>query len=88
MLKKSTKGLAYYTLKEYILSMPRKIRQLLSDYQRAGFTLEKGGKGSHRKLSHPKLDKKATLSGKLGHDAKTYQERDLADFLKQLKEQE
>ena len=28
--------------------MPRKIRQLISDLEKAGFALTPGGKGSHR----------------------------------------
>jgi predicted RNA binding protein YcfA (HicA-like mRNA interferase family) len=57
--------------------MPRKVRQLIADLQRAGFTLVKAaGKGSHRKYSHPKA-RSVILSGADGHDAKHYQERDV-----------
>jgi predicted RNA binding protein YcfA (HicA-like mRNA interferase family) len=55
--------------------MPRKIRELISDLEKAGF-INKGGKGSHRnfkKEGHPSV----TISGKLGSDAKPYQEKEL-----------
>ncbi len=55
--------------------MPRKIRQLVSDLERAGF-VNRGGKGSHRNFTHGK-GLRVTLSGQLGDDAKPYQERDV-----------
>jgi predicted RNA binding protein YcfA (HicA-like mRNA interferase family) len=54
--------------------MPRKIRELISDLESAGF-LDRGGKGSHRNFSHPNVAKPVTISGKPGDDAKLYQER-------------
>ena len=54
--------------------MPRKIRELISDLESAGF-LNRGGKGSHRNFTHPKVANPVTISGKLGDDAKKYQER-------------
>jgi predicted RNA binding protein YcfA (HicA-like mRNA interferase family) len=53
--------------------MPRKIRRLLSELERAGF-VNRGGKGSHRNLEHP-LGGRVTISGKLGDDAHLYQEK-------------
>ncbi|MCB1091490.1 MAG: type II toxin-antitoxin system HicA family toxin [Verrucomicrobiae bacterium] len=53
--------------------MPRKIRELARDLERAGF-VNRGGKGSHRNFSHPK-GVGVTLSGKDGADAKLYQEK-------------
>jgi predicted RNA binding protein YcfA (HicA-like mRNA interferase family) len=53
--------------------MPRKIRQLISDLQQAGF-VNRGGKGSHRNFIHPK-GISLTISGNEGNDAKHYQER-------------
>ena len=53
--------------------MPRKVRQLVSDLERAGF-VNRGGKGSHRNLEHPK-GIRVTISGKLGDDAHHYQEK-------------
>ena len=56
--------------------MPRKIRQLLADLRSSGFMeIRSRGKGSHRKLLHPEFPGAVTLSGKLGDDAKPYQER-------------
>jgi predicted RNA binding protein YcfA (HicA-like mRNA interferase family) len=53
--------------------MPRKIRQLIKDLEKAGFVFEPG-KGSHRKFYHPKVALPVTVSGKLGDDAQRYQE--------------
>jgi predicted RNA binding protein YcfA (HicA-like mRNA interferase family) len=53
--------------------MPRKIRQLIADLERAGFA-NRGGKGSHRNFEHPK-GPRATLSGHPGDDARPYQEK-------------
>jgi predicted RNA binding protein YcfA (HicA-like mRNA interferase family) len=55
--------------------MPRKIRELIRDLERAGF-VNRGGKGSHRNFEHPK-GVRTTLSGKEGDDAKRYQEREV-----------
>jgi len=54
--------------------MPRKIRELISDLENAGFE-NRGGKGSHRNYTHPSVGGVITISGKLGDDAKKYQER-------------
>lgn len=53
--------------------MPRKVRELRSDLERAGF-VNRGGKGSHRNLEHPK-GIRVTILGKLGDDAQHYQEK-------------
>ncbi|MYD61839.1 MAG: addiction module toxin, HicA family [Gemmatimonadetes bacterium] len=55
--------------------MPQKIRALISDLERAGF-INRGGKGSHRNYEHPK-GMRVTISGKLGDDAKPYQEKEV-----------
>jgi predicted RNA binding protein YcfA (HicA-like mRNA interferase family) len=55
--------------------MPRKIRELIRDLERAGF-INRGGKGSHRNFEHPS-GVRTTLSGKEGDDAKRYQEREV-----------
>jgi predicted RNA binding protein YcfA (HicA-like mRNA interferase family) len=55
--------------------MPRKVRQLIADLEKAGFE-NRGGKGSHRNFTHPK-GVRVTLSGQSGDDAKHYQERDV-----------
>jgi len=54
--------------------MPRKIRELIRDLETAGF-VNRGGKGDHRNFVHPKVTKPITISGKLGKDAKHYQEK-------------
>jgi len=53
--------------------MPKKIRQLINDLEKAGFA-NRGGKGSHRNFLHVK-GVALTISGKLGDDAKPYQEK-------------
>jgi len=53
--------------------MPRKIRQLISDLEKAGF-INRGGKGSHRNYLHP-TGVRATISGHPGDDAHHYQEK-------------
>ncbi len=64
--------------------MPRKIRELVQDLVSAGF-VDKGGKGSHRNFVHVNCKKPITLSGKLGDDAKKYQERDVKSKIKESK---
>jgi predicted RNA binding protein YcfA (HicA-like mRNA interferase family) len=53
--------------------MPRKVRQLIADLEKAGF-VNRGGKGSHRNFHHP-TGARVTISGQLGSDAQPYQER-------------
>jgi predicted RNA binding protein YcfA (HicA-like mRNA interferase family) len=55
--------------------MPRKVRELIGDLERAGF-FNRGGKGAHRNFEHA-LGIRVTLSGRLGDDAKPYQEREV-----------
>ncbi|MEZ5492932.1 MAG: type II toxin-antitoxin system HicA family toxin [Gammaproteobacteria bacterium] len=54
--------------------MPPKIRDLISQLERAGFK-DRGGKGSHRNYAHPNVQRPITVSGRLGDDAKLYQVR-------------
>ncbi|MBW1940890.1 MAG: type II toxin-antitoxin system HicA family toxin [Deltaproteobacteria bacterium] len=63
--------------------MPRKIRQLIKDLEKAGF-LNRGGKGSHRNFFHPK-GIAITISGKPGDDAKNYQEKEVQIKIKRSK---
>ena len=59
--------------------MPRKVRELLQDLSRAGFyEIAGGGKGSHRKFANARYPGAVTISGKLGDDAKPYQEREVS----------
>jgi predicted RNA binding protein YcfA (HicA-like mRNA interferase family) len=65
--------------------MPRKVRELLTDYRRAGFTIWPAkGKGSHRKVTHPLLPGALTVARQEGEDAAPYQERDLRQALKDI----
>lgn len=54
--------------------MPRKVREVIRDLERAGF-VDRGGKGSHRNFTHPRVNKPVTISGKPGNDAFAYQEK-------------
>jgi predicted RNA binding protein YcfA (HicA-like mRNA interferase family) len=60
--------------------MPRKVRDLIGDLTSAGF-VDRGGKGSHRNFKLPG-GACVTISGKLGDDAKPYQERDVIKAIK------
>jgi predicted RNA binding protein YcfA (HicA-like mRNA interferase family) len=64
--------------------MPRKVRQLIADLQRAGF-VSRGGKGSHRNFIHPN-GPRVTISGGLGDDAKPYQEREVRRRIEESKQ--
>jgi predicted RNA binding protein YcfA (HicA-like mRNA interferase family) len=55
--------------------MPRKIRELLRDLEKAGFH-NRGGKGSHRNFEH-NSGARITISGQPSDDAKPYQEREV-----------
>ena len=61
--------------------MPRKVRELIRDLERAGF-VNRGGKGSHRNYLHPR-GVRITVSGHTGDDAKRYQERDVENALRE-----
>lgn len=64
--------------------MPRKIRQLVADIERAGFTRIHGGKGSHRKFVHSKYPGFVLISGHDGGDAQHYQEKQIRRALRQV----
>lgn len=64
--------------------MPRKIRELIADLERAGF-FNRGGKGSHRNYKHPKGTKVVPISGKAGDDAKSYQEKQVKEAIDEVK---
>ncbi len=61
--------------------MPRKIRDLIRDLERADFA-NRGGKGSHRNYEHP-TGSRVTISGQLGDDAKPYQEREVKEAIEE-----
>ena len=65
--------------------MPQKIRDLQKALKRAGFKEISGaGKGSHRKLVHPKFSGAVTVSGNPGDDAKRYQEKQVAQAIEEV----
>ncbi len=55
--------------------MPRKIRELIRDLERAGF-IDRGGKGNHRNYEHPR-GMRVVVSGNPGDDARPYQEKEV-----------
>jgi predicted RNA binding protein YcfA (HicA-like mRNA interferase family) len=63
--------------------MPPKIRELIAELERNGFT-NRGGKGSHRNYEHI-LGVRLTVSGKIGDDARKYQERLVKDAIRKVK---
>lgn len=65
--------------------MPRKIRELVRDLQKAGFYEVVSGKGSHRKFVHKDYAGSVTLSGIEGDDAKRYQERQVQEAVESVK---
>jgi predicted RNA binding protein YcfA (HicA-like mRNA interferase family) len=56
--------------------VPPKIRELAGRLEQAGFRF-RGGKESHRNYVHEASRVRVTLSGRLGDDAKRYQEREV-----------
>lgn len=67
--------LEHLSKKRTIATVPRKIRQLIADLERAGFSRISGGKGSHRKFKHAGFEGFVLISGQEGDDAQRYQER-------------
>ena len=62
--------------------MPPKIRELIALLERNGY-VNRGGKGSHRNFEHP-LGETLTISGKLGDDAKRYQEKLVKEYIRRV----
>jgi predicted RNA binding protein YcfA (HicA-like mRNA interferase family) len=63
--------------------MPPKVRELIEKLEKAGFQ-HRGGKGSHRNYVHPQASRPVTISGRLGDDAKHYQEKAVARALREI----
>lgn len=63
--------------------MPRKIRQLIADLERAGF-VDRGGRGSHRNFEHVS-GQRVTVSGQPGADAHHYQEMQVRKAIEESK---
>ncbi|SLM33142.1 conserved hypothetical protein [Desulfamplus magnetovallimortis] len=66
-----------------MLIMPKKIRQLIKDLEKAGF-VNRGGRGSHRNFLHER-GITVTVSGKLGDDAKPYQEKTVKQKIEEVR---
>lgn len=68
--------------------MPPKVSELVARLEKAGFKNRRGKgshrKGSHRNFFHPKASRPITISGKLGDDAKAYQERGVAKAIEEV----
>ena len=64
--------------------MPRKLRELIRELERADF-VNRGGKGDHRNFEHSK-GMRLTLSGQPGNDAKPYQEREVRKKIQESKQ--
>ncbi len=65
--------------------MPKKIRELKAMLRKAGFYW-RPGKGSHTVWKHLDLSGKVVLAGADGDDAELYQEKDVLNILRKLKE--
>ena len=65
--------------------MPKKVRELIQKLESAGFYEISGGKGSHRKFIHNNYAGAVTISGKLGDDAKPYQEKQVQQALEETR---
>ena len=70
----------------YLAFMPRKIRQLIKDLEKSGFAF-RPGKGSHRKMQHP-CGASVIVSGNLGDDAHSYQEKRVKEAIQESKKGE
>jgi predicted RNA binding protein YcfA (HicA-like mRNA interferase family) len=64
--------------------MPKKIRELMGELEKAGFA-NRGGKGSHRNYLHP-CGTKLTIRGKPSADAKRYQEKLVKEKIKEAQQ--
>jgi predicted RNA binding protein YcfA (HicA-like mRNA interferase family) len=64
--------------------MPPKIRELIDELERNGFT-NRGGKGSHRNYYHPLCTKIVTILGKVGYDAQRYQISQVKAAIREVK---
>jgi len=66
--------------------VPRKVRELLAQARKEGFSILPGGRGSHRKVVHPLVPGSFTISGQEGDDAQPYQEQELRKALRKLEQ--
>ncbi len=63
--------------------MPPKVRELIKALEKAGFK-NRGGKGSHRNYGHSR-GMRITISGKLGDDARNYQQKEVKKKIEESK---
>jgi predicted RNA binding protein YcfA (HicA-like mRNA interferase family) len=68
-------------------TMPKKVRELKAMLLKAGFFYIPA-KGSHGKWRHPNLSQAIIIADKDGSDAKRYLEKQVAQALQALSEQE
>lgn len=80
--------LAIFTLCNYIVGMPPKIRQLVADLRKAGFDNTGRGKGSHRQYEHRASGTVATICGHDGDDAKPYLVKHVREKIEEAKSKE
>jgi len=66
--------------------VPRKIRDLLKDLRKAGFSLVDGGKGSHRKFQGKCGKVVMIVPGRDGDDAQPYLERQVQEKIRELQQ--
>jgi predicted RNA binding protein YcfA (HicA-like mRNA interferase family) len=67
--------------------MPKKIRELKAMLKKAGFSW-RPGKGNHSVWQHPKApQRRVTISGNDGDDAKKYMEKDVKDAIREVEQQ-
>jgi len=64
--------------------MPPKVRELIAEWERAGF-INRGGKGSHRNFVHPNTSRPVAISGLPGNDAKRYPIRAVQSAIEESK---
>lgn len=65
--------------------MPKKIKVLIKELKNAGFIQVGGGKGSHRKFIHDRVEGFALISGNEGDDARLYQEKHVREKIAESK---
>ena len=63
--------------------MPRKVRHLIRDLNRAGF-IEIAVRGDHREFVHPQFNGRVMVSGKMNGDAKPYQEQEVREAIDEV----
>jgi predicted RNA binding protein YcfA (HicA-like mRNA interferase family) len=81
-VKVSGKVTGQCALNSFSRDMPRKVRELIQELERAGFVLVPGAKGSHRKFRHPRFAGSVILSGQASDDAYHYQEKQVRHALR------